>query len=86
MPGKRLLAAVDLGSNSFRLLIARLEASAAGNRLVPLESIREGVRLADGLRDDGTLDDPSRQRALGSRRPRAASLPAVPEATSRARG
>lgn len=64
MPGKRLLAAVDLGSNSFRLLIARLEASAAGNRLVPLESIREGVRLADGLRDDGTLDDPSRQRAL----------------------
>ncbi len=64
MPGHRLLAAVDLGSNSFRLLIARVEASPESDLVVPVESLRDGVRLADGLRDDGTLDEASRQRAL----------------------
>ncbi|MCO5100843.1 MAG: hypothetical protein M9885_08100 [Burkholderiaceae bacterium] len=64
MPDTHLLGAVDLGSNSFRLLVARVETSTRGNRLAVVESIREGVRLASGLRDDGTLDDPSRQRAL----------------------
>ncbi|MDT3679397.1 MAG: Ppx/GppA phosphatase family protein [Burkholderiaceae bacterium] len=64
MPENRLLAAVDLGSNSFRLLIARVEVSPQGNRVFPLESILDGVRLADGLRSDGTLDEASRQRAL----------------------
>ncbi|MCD6682253.1 MAG: Ppx/GppA family phosphatase [Burkholderiaceae bacterium] len=65
MPGpSRLLAAVDLGSNSFRLLIARVEVSPQGNLVFPLESLRDGVRIADGLRSDGTLDEASRRRAL----------------------
>lgn len=64
MPGNRLLAAVDLGSNSFRLLIARVEGSGCGERIVALDNIRDGVRLADGLRSDGTLDEASRRRAL----------------------
>lgn len=64
MPGNRLLAAVDLGSNSFRLLICRVEASPLGERAVPLDSVKQTVRLASGLRPDGTLDDESRRRAL----------------------
>ncbi|HEY0878752.1 MAG TPA: Ppx/GppA phosphatase family protein [Zeimonas sp.] len=64
MPANRLLAAVDLGSNSFRLLIARVERSPLGELAVPLDSVRQSVRLASGLRSDGTLDDTSRQRAL----------------------
>lgn len=64
MPGKRLLAAVDLGSNSFRLLIARVEASPLGELAVPLDAVKQTVRLASGLRRDGTLDEESRRRAL----------------------
>lgn len=54
MPGYRLLAAVDLGSNSFRLLIGRVERSSRDTRVVPTESVKEIVRLAGGLRDDGS--------------------------------
>lgn len=64
MPGNRLLAAVDLGSNSFRLLICRVEASPLGELAVPLDSVRQTIRLASGLRPDGRLDEASRQRAL----------------------
>ena len=39
------LAAVDLGSNSFRLLIAKED----GGQIVPISTYREGVRLAGGL-------------------------------------
>ncbi|TAG48719.1 MAG: Ppx/GppA family phosphatase [Betaproteobacteria bacterium] len=39
------MAAVDLGSNSFRLLIAKQE----GGQIVPISTHREGVRLAAGL-------------------------------------
>ncbi len=69
------LAAVDLGSNSFRLLIAREE----GRQIVPISTHREGVRLAAGLDRDGAL---SRQKideaceALTRFRERLASIPA----------
>lgn len=66
MPGYRLLAAVDLGSNSFRLLIGRAERSSRDTRVVPTESVKETVRLAAGLRDDGSLDTASRRRALAA--------------------
>ena len=39
------LAAVDLGSNSFRLLIAKED----GRQIVLIGTNREGVRLAGGL-------------------------------------
>lgn len=45
------LAAVDLGSNSFRLLIAREE----DGQIVPISTHREGVRLAGGLDEGGQL-------------------------------
>jgi exopolyphosphatase/guanosine-5'-triphosphate,3'-diphosphate pyrophosphatase len=54
------LAAVDLGSNSFRLEVARV----AGDQLYPLDSLKETVRLAGGLGDDKRLDDTTQARAL----------------------
>jgi exopolyphosphatase/guanosine-5'-triphosphate,3'-diphosphate pyrophosphatase len=54
------LAAVDLGSNSFRLQVARVE----GKQLYPLDSLREMVRLAAGLTADKRLDEDSQARAL----------------------
>jgi exopolyphosphatase/guanosine-5'-triphosphate,3'-diphosphate pyrophosphatase len=57
-----ILAAVDLGSNSFRLQIARVE----NNQLYMLDNLREPVRLAAGLSDDKRLDKDTQQRALAS--------------------
>ncbi|MGK2952062.1 MAG: exopolyphosphatase [Thiobacillus sp.] len=54
------LAAVDLGSNSFRLEVARV----AGDQLYPLDSLKETVRLAGGLTDDKLLDEATQSRAL----------------------
>ncbi|MBS0432262.1 MAG: Ppx/GppA family phosphatase [Proteobacteria bacterium] len=55
-----LLAAVDLGSNSFHMVVARYEQGAP--RLI--DRLRESVRLAAGLRTDGTLDPAHRALAL----------------------
>jgi exopolyphosphatase/guanosine-5'-triphosphate,3'-diphosphate pyrophosphatase len=54
------LAAVDLGSNSFRLEVARV----AGDQLYPLDSLKETVRLAGGLGSDKLLDEATQARAL----------------------
>ncbi len=54
------LAAVDLGSNSFRLEVARV----AGDQLYPLDSLKETVRLAGGLSDEKLLDEATQTRAL----------------------
>jgi exopolyphosphatase/guanosine-5'-triphosphate,3'-diphosphate pyrophosphatase len=55
-----LIAAVDLGSNSFRLQVGRI----VGNQIYPLDSIKESVRLAAGLTAQRTLDGASQLRAL----------------------
>lgn len=60
MPEYSTLAAVDLGSNSFRLQVARV----VGSQLYELDSLREPVRLAAGLGPDKRLDDESQARAL----------------------
>lgn len=54
------LAAVDLGSNSFRMVIARV----VGEELRPLDRLREGVRLAECLDDRRRLTKEGRRRAL----------------------
>ena len=54
------VAAVDLGSNSFHMLIVRAE---QGQRRV-LDRIKESVRLAGGLGADGRIDEQTQQRAL----------------------
>ncbi len=60
MQQQPILAAVDLGSNSFRLQIARVE----GEQLYMLDGLREPVRLAAGLTADKYLDAQAQQRAL----------------------
>ncbi len=55
-----LLAAIDLGSNSFRLQIARIE----NDQIYLLDGLRESVRLAAGLNEDKYLDQTSQQRGL----------------------
>lgn len=54
------MAAIDLGSNSFHMVVARLEKG----ELKILDRIKEPVRLGFGLMDDGGLDDLSQRRAL----------------------
>src|SRR5580692_9496036 len=48
-----VLAAVDLGSNSFHMVVARY----SHGQLVILDRLREMVRLAAGLGSSGRLDD-----------------------------
>ena len=60
MKQQSILAAVDLGSNSFRLQVARVE----NDQLYMLDSLREPVRLAAGLTADKRLDQAAQQRAL----------------------
>jgi len=55
-----ILAAVDLGSNSFRLQIARV----VDDQLYMLDGLREPVRLAAGLDADDNLDEAGLQRGL----------------------
>ena len=55
-----VLAAVDLGSNSFHMVVARY----SHGQLVILDRLREMVRLAAGLDDSGRLDDAATDRAL----------------------
>lgn len=56
------VAAVDLGSNSFRLQVARVE----DDQLYPLDALKDTVRLAAGLSDDKVLDEETRDRAIAS--------------------
>ncbi|TAJ82855.1 MAG: exopolyphosphatase [Gallionellaceae bacterium] len=55
-----ILAAVDLGSNSFRLQVARVD----NEQIYLLDGLREPVRLAAGLTENKLLDKESQQRAL----------------------
>ena len=58
--GYDLIAAVDLGSNSFRLQVGRV----IDDQIYPLDALKEPVRLASGLTADKRLDAASQQRAL----------------------
>ncbi|MFA6903249.1 MAG: exopolyphosphatase [Gallionellaceae bacterium] len=54
------VAAVDLGSNSFRLQVARV----VDEQIYPLDSLKETVRLGAGLGEDKILDRDTCNRAL----------------------
>lgn len=58
------VAAVDLGSNSFRLQVGRV----VDDQIYPLDSLKEPVRLASGLNADKFLDEAARERALAALR------------------
>ncbi|HJW04273.1 MAG TPA: exopolyphosphatase [Azospira sp.] len=59
-----LIAAVDLGSNSFRLQVGRV----VDDQIYPLDSLKEPVRLASGLTPDKYLDEAAQERALDALR------------------
>ncbi|MEL1264974.1 exopolyphosphatase [Pseudoxanthomonas putridarboris] len=54
------LAAIDLGSNSFHMIVARYTLG----QLRVVDRLRETVRMADGLDGKGGLSGAARQRAL----------------------
>jgi len=54
------MAAVDLGSNSFHMVVARLH----HGQFAIVDRLKEMVRLAAGLQDNGELDAESQSRAF----------------------
>ncbi len=61
MTERDLYAAVDLGSNSFHMVVARRE----HGELRVIDRIREMVRIAGGLDAEGRLDRDTHERAVG---------------------
>lgn len=56
----REIAAVDLGSNTFRLQVGRV----VDDQIYPLDSIKDTVRIASGLTAGKQLDEAAQMRAL----------------------
>ncbi len=54
------VAAVDLGSNSFHMIVCKLE----NGKLRTIDRLREMVRLASGLDEHRNLDDKTQKKAL----------------------
>ena len=55
-----IIAAVDLGSNSFHMIVGELR----HGQLAIIDRLRETVRLAEGLSTNGDLSRDARVRAL----------------------
>ena len=77
-----ILAAVDLGSNSFRMVIARV----VKGELRPLDRLREGVRLAECLDSRQRLTAEGKNRALSCLRVFGQRLRDFPQGSVRAVG
>lgn len=60
--GDNRYAAIDLGSNSFHMVVAREH----DGHLQLLDRLREPVRLASGLKPDGSLASGAQKRALAA--------------------
>ncbi len=56
-----IVAAIDLGSNSFHMIVARLEESGT---LSVIDRLRENVRLGGGLNKHGIIDESAQDRAF----------------------
>ena len=61
---EHLLAAVDLGSNSFRLSIGRVSMQNGIKHIYQIDRLKETVRLAAGLNAAKILDDVSIEKAI----------------------
>lgn len=59
---QELIAAIDLGSNSFRLQVGRI----VNDQIYPLDGLKEAVRLAAGLGPGKMLDDAAQGRGLAA--------------------
>lgn len=78
----RTVAAVDLGSNSFHMIVA----GTLNGELHVLDRLQEMVRLAAGLDERGNLDKASRERALACLARFGERLRGVPRGSVRAVG
>jgi len=58
--GSEFIAALDLGSNSFHMIVARHH----DGQLQTIDKLKDNVRLASGLDKQGNLDKKSTRRAL----------------------
>lgn len=76
------IAAVDLGSNSFHMVIARL----VGGEPVIVDRLREQVQLADGLGESRSIAPEARARAVDCLRRFGQRLAEMPPETVRAVG
>src|SRR6185312_10462525 len=61
-PVPDVLAAVDLGSNSFHMVVARY----SHGQLVVIDRLRDMVRLASGVEENGRIDKEVAARAISS--------------------
>ncbi|MSQ54439.1 MAG: exopolyphosphatase [Betaproteobacteria bacterium] len=82
MPRPDILAAVDLGSNSFHLQIGRV----VDGQIYPLDAVREVVRLGAGLTEDKRIDRATQARALDTLRKFGERLRGFPRQAVRAVG
>ena len=78
----RLLGAVDLGSNSFRVEVGRVD----GDRIITESYWKETVRLAGGIGPDGAFTADVQKRALDALRRFREKLDGVPAKNIRAVG
>ena len=76
------LAAVDLGSNSFHLQIARV----VDEQLYPVDSLKETVRLGAGVTADRKIDAKAAERAFNALRLFAERLQGLPKPAVRVVG
>lgn len=58
---EKMLATVDLGSNSFRLLIAKVHIDGT---ITPIDQLKETVRFASYLDSNNSLKDDAFQKIL----------------------
>ncbi len=79
-PHTGVLAAIDMGSNSFRLELAQL----SPGRYKRIDYLKETVRLGAGLDDQGLLTEDAMQRGLACLQRFAKRLDGVPSARIRA--
>ena len=77
------LASVDLGSNSFHMLVAKVDAD---GRLSKIDSLRESVRLGGGLTEDKLLTDEVQERGLQALKKFRQRLEALPQGSVRVAG
>ncbi|WP_075185155.1 Ppx/GppA phosphatase family protein [Teredinibacter haidensis] len=75
-------AAIDLGSNSFHMLVVRFTDS----RIEIIDREKEMVQIARGLRNTGNLDDEAKERALACLNRFSERLQEIPRAQVRAVG
>lgn len=81
-PGVETLAAIDLGSHSFHLIVTRLQ----GEQMVVLDRMRERIRLAAGLDADRNLTPEAIARAVDCLRRFGERVATMPRGSVRAVG